>query len=161
MSITRSDNDWPRCSPKWKPAGPFRAVRLYNATPPNGVRLLEYSVASKITCTQYAFEIANEAIQLFGGNGMCREYLPEKLFRDARATLIEDGNNEILAMAAGRLLGEHYPRQNKKKAIGNGREAKRKGQGVEKDFTIFLFLQPIALCPRSSLKYFLGEVFYE
>ena len=87
-----------------------RAVRLYNATPPNGVRLLEYSVASKITCTQYAFEIANEAIQLFGGNGMCREYLPEKLFRDARATLIEDGNNEILAMAAGRLLGEHYPR---------------------------------------------------
>jgi alkylation response protein AidB-like acyl-CoA dehydrogenase len=41
---------------------------------------------------------------------MCREYLPEKLFRDARATLIEDGNNEILAMAAGRLLAQHYPR---------------------------------------------------
>ena len=87
-----------------------RAVRLYNAAPPNGVSLLEYSVASKITCTQNAFEIANEAIQLFGGNGMCREYLPEKLFRDARATLIEDGNNEILAMGAGRLLAQHYPR---------------------------------------------------
>lgn len=87
-----------------------RAVRLYNAAPPNGVRLLEHSVASKITCTQLAFEVANEAIQIFGGNGMCREYLPEKLFRDARATLIQDGNNEILAMAAGRLVAQHYPR---------------------------------------------------
>jgi len=87
-----------------------RAVSMYNAAPPNGLRLLEYSVASKITCTQYAFENANETIQLFGGNGMCREYLPEKLFRDARATLIEDGNNEILAMGAGRLIAQHYPR---------------------------------------------------
>lgn len=87
-----------------------RAVRIYNTAPPNGMPALEYSIASKITCTQFAYEVADEAIQIFGGNGVCREYLPEKLFRDARASLIEDGNNEILAMVAGRVLAENYPR---------------------------------------------------
>jgi alkylation response protein AidB-like acyl-CoA dehydrogenase len=87
-----------------------RAVRAYNSAPPNGIPFLEYSVASKITCTRLALEVADEAIQLFGGNGVCREYLPEKLFRDARASLIEDGNNEILAMAAGKTISESYPR---------------------------------------------------
>jgi acyl-CoA dehydrogenase len=35
--------------------------------------------------------IAHDAIQIFGGNGLTKEYLIEKLFRDARAMLIEDG----------------------------------------------------------------------
>lgn len=87
-----------------------RTVRAYNTAPPNGIPVLEYSVASKITCTRLALEVADEAIQLFGGNGVCREYLPEKLFRDARASLIEDGNNEILAMTAGKTIAESYPR---------------------------------------------------
>jgi acyl-CoA dehydrogenase len=57
-----------------------------------------------------AFQNAHEAIQIFGGNGLTREYTVEKLFRDARATLIEDGNNETLARHGGHILGETYPR---------------------------------------------------
>ena len=37
---------------------------------------------------------------MFGGNGLCCEYLVEKIFRDARAGLIEDGENNMLAIIA-------------------------------------------------------------
>jgi len=70
----------------------------------------EYSVMAKITGTDAAFQNTNDAIQIFGGNGLTKEYLIEKLFRDARATLIEDGSNETLAIAAGHKIIETYPR---------------------------------------------------
>lgn len=65
---------------------------------------LHAAMTAKITGTQTAFEVANEALQLFGGNGMTREYPLEKLLRDARASLIEDGCNEILALLGGNAL---------------------------------------------------------
>ena len=58
-------------------------------------------MVAKVGCTQLAFEVANEALQMFGGNGMTREYPMEKLLRDARAALIEDGCNEVLALKGG------------------------------------------------------------
>jgi alkylation response protein AidB-like acyl-CoA dehydrogenase len=44
-------------------------------------------------------------------NGLTREYIAEKLFRDARATLIEDGTNECLRAHGGHVLYENYPRK--------------------------------------------------
>jgi alkylation response protein AidB-like acyl-CoA dehydrogenase len=70
----------------------------------------EYSLAAKTQCTEMAFQNAHELIQIMGGNGLTREYLAEKLFRDARATLIEDGNNETLERHGGDILEETYPR---------------------------------------------------
>jgi alkylation response protein AidB-like acyl-CoA dehydrogenase len=70
----------------------------------------EYSMAAKTTATELCLQNAHDAIQLLGGNGLSKEYLPEKLFRDARATLIEDGNNEILARHGGNTLFQTYPR---------------------------------------------------
>jgi alkylation response protein AidB-like acyl-CoA dehydrogenase len=64
----------------------------------------KYSIAAKITCTDIAFEVANNAVQLFGGYGLSKEYPIEKIFRDARAGLIEDGSNDLLAIAAGNQL---------------------------------------------------------
>lgn len=70
----------------------------------------EYSIMAKVTGTDAAFQNTHDAIQIFGGNGLTKEYLIEKLFRDARATLIEDGSNETLAIAAGHKIIETYPR---------------------------------------------------
>jgi alkylation response protein AidB-like acyl-CoA dehydrogenase len=62
------------------------------------------AASSKVFCTQTAFEVASDAVQIFGGKGLSREYPVEKLFRDARASLIEDGENDMLGlMAASRL----------------------------------------------------------
>ncbi len=61
---------------------------------------LKMSIASKVTATQSAFEVASEAIQIYGGNGLAKAYPVEKLMRDARASMIEDGCNEVLGMMA-------------------------------------------------------------
>lgn len=79
-----------------------RAALQYNMSisPP----ATQYSIAAKVYCTQAAFEVTSTALQLFGGNGLTKEYPIEKLFRDARAGMIEDGSNESLALAAANLL---------------------------------------------------------
>ncbi|MCX7171783.1 MAG: acyl-CoA dehydrogenase family protein [Proteobacteria bacterium] len=76
-----------------------KRVALFNNTAP--LPSLQSAMAAKITGTQTAFEVASDAIQIFGGNGVTREYLIEKIFRDARSSLIEDGCNDILALKAG------------------------------------------------------------
>ena len=65
---------------------------------------LEYAIASKVTSTQTAFEVASEALQIFGGNGTSREYPIEKIFRDARSSMIEDGCNYMLDIIGGARL---------------------------------------------------------
>ncbi len=58
------------------------------------------SIASKVTATQTAFDVASSALGLFGGNGLSRSYPIEKLLRDARASMIEDGSNDVLGLIA-------------------------------------------------------------
>lgn len=65
---------------------------------------LEYAIASKITSTRTAFEVASDALQIFGGAGISREYPIEKMFRDARISMIEDGCNHVLAIAGADRL---------------------------------------------------------
>ena len=79
-----------------------RAVMNYNLNiaPP----IAKFSLSSKVFCTQAAFEVCNEAIQIFGGYGLTKEYEIEKLFRDARAGLIEDGSNDTLAISGGNMI---------------------------------------------------------
>ncbi|MFC7049439.1 acyl-CoA dehydrogenase family protein [Emcibacter nanhaiensis] len=66
------------------------------------------SITAKVHCTQMAFEVANEAIQIFGGVGLTAEYPVEKIFRDARAALIEDGENNILGLIAADWLSRTW-----------------------------------------------------
>ena len=66
------------------------------------------SVTSKTFVTDTAFQTASEALQLFGGNGLTREYAIEKIMRDARASMIEDGENNILRLKGKRWLSRWY-----------------------------------------------------
>ncbi|WNC74231.1 acyl-CoA dehydrogenase family protein [Thalassotalea psychrophila] len=79
-----------------------RRAGEYNATAPSAA--LQGSIAAKVTATQTAFEVASDALQIFGGNGVTKEYPMEKLLRDARASMIADGCNEFLALKGGSLL---------------------------------------------------------
>jgi alkylation response protein AidB-like acyl-CoA dehydrogenase len=76
-------------------------VMVYNTTNPPQV---QYSIASKVFCTNTAFEAASGALQIFGGNGLSREYPIEKLLRDARASMIEDGCNDVLSLVGAAKL---------------------------------------------------------
>jgi alkylation response protein AidB-like acyl-CoA dehydrogenase len=72
------------------------------------VPALQAAMASKITGTQAAFEVASDALQIFCGAGIRRDRPIEKIFRDARLSMIEDGCNEILAIKGGRYLAEGH-----------------------------------------------------
>jgi alkylation response protein AidB-like acyl-CoA dehydrogenase len=83
-----------------------RAVNGYNAQtmPPEA----HYAIAAKVHNTQIAFEVASDAVQILAGNGLSREYPVERMFRDARAALIEDGDNDTLCLGGARFLLERY-----------------------------------------------------
>ena len=83
-----------------------RAALVYNSTttPP----LVEYSIASKVTCTRAAFEVASDAVQLFGAMGLSKGVLVEKILRDTRASMIEDGVNELLSLVGARQVLDRY-----------------------------------------------------
>lgn len=78
----------------------YNSTQLQSAQPP----ALEYSMASKIMGTETAFKVANQAVQICGGIGLSQEYVIEKIFRDARMALIQDGVNEILALGGAANL---------------------------------------------------------
>jgi acyl-CoA dehydrogenase len=65
---------------------------------------IETAIAAKTFCTQKAFEVANRAVQIFGADGFSRGNLIEKLFRDARVSLVEQGVNEALDIAGALRL---------------------------------------------------------
>jgi alkylation response protein AidB-like acyl-CoA dehydrogenase len=84
-----------------------RAAIIYNAQSQAQMQppAAQYSIASKVYCTNVAFEVASDAVQLHGGYGLSKEFLIEKIFRDARASMIEDGCNNALSLAgASRLI---------------------------------------------------------
>ena len=64
-----------------------------------------FTAAGKSFCNTEALNIVRECMTLFGGNGLTREYPIEKLLRDAQAQQIEDGENNLLQMHYGYLLG--------------------------------------------------------
>jgi len=78
--------------------------RRVRTSRPGGVSTLHYSIASKIFATETAFRVASMAIQIFGGFGLSKDFVIEKLFRDARASMIEDGVNETLALEGAEKL---------------------------------------------------------
>jgi alkylation response protein AidB-like acyl-CoA dehydrogenase len=83
-----------------------RGAMVYNFsnTPPE----VHHSIASKVFCTEAAFRCASEGIQILGGNGLTREYVMEKLFRDTRASMIEDGCNNVLGQVAAEKIVNEY-----------------------------------------------------
>ena len=85
-----------------------RRTALYNITnndPMNGlVPSAAHGMALKVVATENAFKVASEALQIFGGNGLSKEYPIEKIFRDARASMIEDGENNVLSLVGASHL---------------------------------------------------------
>jgi len=64
--------------------------------------------AAQIYAKKVAFEVAHDALQVFGAYGLHRDYIVQKLFRDARCLLIEDGTVEVLSLEASEDIIENY-----------------------------------------------------
>ncbi len=79
-----------------------RRTMAYNANNPPGS--LPHAVSAKALSTDTAFRVASEAVQIHGGNGLSKDYIIEKIMRDARASMIEDGTNEVLLLRGSAFL---------------------------------------------------------
>ncbi len=80
-----------------------RRVALHNAANPPGSAM--HALSCKVHCTETAFTVASEALQILGGYGLSKEYPIEKMFRDARAGMIGEENNALSLAGGSFLLG--------------------------------------------------------
>lgn len=62
------------------------------------------SITAKVHATEASFALCQEAMRLFGANGLTPEYPVEKLLRDSQSSLIEDGENTILGINVVAML---------------------------------------------------------
>lgn len=63
---------------------------------------------AQVYAKRAAYDVAHDALQVVGAQGLSRDALIEKLFRDARSLLIEDGTLEVLALDAARDVIDNY-----------------------------------------------------
>lgn len=100
----------------WRVGDMLRRLEMARATARRSLAFARLSPQShpyvtaqaKVSVTEEAMKITHEAFQLFGGNGTTREYPIEKLFRDVRSALIEDGENYVLTSRLGVLTSQLY-----------------------------------------------------
>ena len=80
-----------------------RRMAMFNLANPMNPSVV-HAVAAKCFSTETATRVASDAMQIFGGYGLAKEYPIEKIFRDARAGMIEDGVNEALSIKATEFM---------------------------------------------------------
>ncbi len=59
---------------------------------------------AKVFAAEVSFDVAKEAMELFGGYGYMKDYPMEKYLRDATSFLHSDGVNDVLLLRAARVL---------------------------------------------------------
>ncbi len=79
----------------------WRAAGALDAKAPDATRLC---AMAKRLATDTGFDVANQALQMFGGYGYLADYGVEKLVRDLRVHQILEGTNEIMRLIVAREL---------------------------------------------------------
>ncbi|MDR3588667.1 MAG: acyl-CoA dehydrogenase family protein [Negativicutes bacterium] len=96
---------------QWKLASmatEIEASRLlvYNAAclKDQGKKYGKQAAMAKLFASDTAVRAVNEAVQIHGGYGYSKEYVVERLYRDAKITQIYEGTNEIQRLLISRYL---------------------------------------------------------
>jgi alkylation response protein AidB-like acyl-CoA dehydrogenase len=79
----------------------WRAASALDAKSPNATQLC---AMAKCFATDVGSQVANDALQMFGGYGYLTEYGVEKLVRDLRVHQILEGTNEIMRLIVAREI---------------------------------------------------------
>lgn len=71
-----------------------------------GDKAIKEAAMTKLFASDVYNEVADKALQIYGGSGYIREYAVERYYRDARITKIYEGTNEIQKVIIGRRVLE-------------------------------------------------------
>ena len=71
----------------------------------NGHAFGKEAAMAKLYCSEVAQEIANEAVQIHGAQGLIKESEVERFYRDQRILQIGEGTSEILKLVISRHIG--------------------------------------------------------
>jgi len=69
-----------------------------------GKRYTREAAQAKFYATDAAMHVATDAVQIHGGYGYTKEFVVEKLMRDAKLTQIYEGTNQVNRLVAGGAL---------------------------------------------------------
>jgi alkylation response protein AidB-like acyl-CoA dehydrogenase len=64
----------------------------------------EHASMAKLLASEMAVWVAEKAVQIHGGNGYIKDYVVERLMRDAPVTRIYEGTNEVQKLIVARAL---------------------------------------------------------
>lgn len=78
----------------------YRAADMKN----KGLKMSKESAMAKYYTSEVAVEVANEAVQVFGGYGYTKEFPVEKFYRDAKLCTIGEGTSEIQKLVISREI---------------------------------------------------------
>ncbi len=78
----------------------YKAAFLKN----KGEKMTKIGAMSKMYASEICVEVANDALQIHGGYGYTKDYLIEKLYRDAKLCTIGEGTTEIQKLVISREL---------------------------------------------------------
>jgi alkylation response protein AidB-like acyl-CoA dehydrogenase len=78
----------------------YRAGDLKN----KGISVNKESAMAKLYTSEVAVEVANEAVQIFGGYGYTKDFPAEKYYRDAKLCTIGEGTSEIQKLVISRAI---------------------------------------------------------
>lgn len=71
----------------------------------NGKTFTKEAAMAKLYCSEIAKEVTDEAVQLFGGYGLMKDYDIERFYRDQRLLQIGEGTSEIQRLVITKQLG--------------------------------------------------------
>lgn len=78
----------------------FRAGQLKDI----GASVTKESAMAKLYASEIAVEVANDAVQIFGGYGYTKDFPAEKFYRDAKLCTIGEGTSEIQKLVISRAI---------------------------------------------------------
>ncbi len=78
----------------------MQAAKMKN----EGKNVNKESAMAKLYAADICVEVANEAVQIFGGYGYTKDYPVEKYYRDSKLCTIGEGTSEIQKLVISRVL---------------------------------------------------------
>jgi alkylation response protein AidB-like acyl-CoA dehydrogenase len=84
-----------------------------------GPQLTKIAAMTKLFCSDVAMEVTTDAVQILGGYGYVQDHPVERMMRDAKATQIYEGTNQIQRVVVAREMA----REERSPIFANGVDA--------------------------------------